>query len=223
MTSGAELRKRHRRPVGAKWKKRQTLWLLATVLLLSGDIQSNPGPPQCPCVACSSPVRTLGIQCDSCDGWCHPGCANVDSLEYERLGGCDDSWRCPKCCLPSFSSSLFDLSSQSSEEPISTVTRGLHLNARSVVNKRLEVMARLDHPQPLDFLTVTETFLSGDILDAEIVPDSFQVYRRDRNRIMVGEYWWLSETPLLRCEEWTLRQTVRCYGSSYHCHRYPTS
>ena len=84
-------------------------------------------------------------------------------------------------------------------------------------------MARLDHPQPLDFLTVTETFLSGNILDAEIIPDGFQVYRRDRNRIMVGEYWWLSETPLLRCEEWTLRQTVRCYGSSYHCHRYPTS
>ena len=75
-----------------------------------------------------------------------------------------------------------DSSSHSSEEPIRTVTRGLHLNARSVVNKRLEVMARLDHPQPLDFLTVTETFLSDDILDAEIIPDGFQVYRRDRNR-----------------------------------------
>ena len=134
MTSGAELRKRHRRPVGAKWKK-QTLWPLATVLLLSGDTQSNPGLAQClcvACVACSSPVSTLGIQCDSCDGWCHPGCANVDNLEYEHLGGCDDSWRCPKCCLPSFSSSLFDLSSQSSKEPIRTMTRGLHLNARSV-------------------------------------------------------------------------------------------
>ena len=50
------------------------------------------------------------------------------------------------------------------------------------MNKRLEAMARLDHPQPLDFLTVTETFLSDDILDAEIIPDGFQVYRRDRNR-----------------------------------------
>ena len=57
-------------------------------------IQTNPGSVQRPCVACvacSSPVTTLGIQCDMCDGWCHPGCANVDSLEYERLGGCDDS------------------------------------------------------------------------------------------------------------------------------------
>ena len=178
VTSGAKVRKRHRTPVGTKWRKKQTLWLFASVLLLSGDIQTNPGPVQRPCVACvacSSPVTTLGIQCDLCDGWCHPGCANVDSLKYERLGGCDDSWQCPKCCMPFFSSSLFDLSSQSSEESIRTVTRGLHLNARSVVNKRLEVMARLDHP-------VTETFLSDDILDAEIISDGFQVYRRDQNR-----------------------------------------
>ena len=38
VTSGAKVRKRHRTPVGAKWRKKQTLWLFASVLLLSGDI-----------------------------------------------------------------------------------------------------------------------------------------------------------------------------------------
>ena len=79
---------------------------------------------------------------------------------------------------------IFGLGQQQSEKAM-LVTRPmliLHLNTRSVVNKRLEVMAHLDHPQPLDFLTVTETFLSDDILDAEIIPDDFQVYRQDQNR-----------------------------------------
>ena len=37
-------------------------------LLLSGDVHSNPGPAYMdhPCVACSSEVRVLGIQCDLC-------------------------------------------------------------------------------------------------------------------------------------------------------------
>ena len=64
-----------------------------------------------PCVACSSEVRVLGIQCDLCNRWCHPGCAHMNKREYERLGGCDDPWLCPGCCLPSLSSSLFELSS----------------------------------------------------------------------------------------------------------------
>ena len=93
-----EFRVRHRKPVSAKWKRKQAVWLLCTILLLSGDVHPNPGPGpgpahvKYPCVVCSVPVTSVGIQCDSCDGWCHPECANIDEEEYERLGGCDDSW-----------------------------------------------------------------------------------------------------------------------------------
>ena len=55
------------------------------------------------------------------------------------------------------------------------------------MNKQLlEVMARVDCPRPPDLFAVTETFLSDDISDAEIIPDGFQVFRRDQNRNVGG-------------------------------------
>ena len=55
------------------------------------------------------------------------------------------------------------------------------LNARSVVNKSLNVQAYL-HSESLDVLAVTETFLSDAISDGELVGSGYSVYRRDRDR-----------------------------------------
>ena len=55
------------------------------------------------------------------------------------------------------------------------------LNARSVVNKSLDVHAFL-HSQNVDVLAVTETFLSDAITDGELVGCGYSVFRRDRNR-----------------------------------------
>ena len=55
------------------------------------------------------------------------------------------------------------------------------LNARSVVNKSLDLQA-LIHCQGLDLLAVTETFLSDTIHDGELVGAGYSVYRRDRDR-----------------------------------------
>ena len=106
----------------------------------------------------------------------------MDESEYERLGNCDDTWLCPKCCMPSFSfsSSLFELSSSA---PV-TSAPGISckfLNARSIVNKREDLQALLESEQ-LDVLAVAETFLDDDILDSELVDNSYVVFRRDRNR-----------------------------------------
>ena len=47
--------------------------LIQIILLLSGQISPNPGPPRYPCVECGKAVRTnqKGLQCDDCLYWCH--------------------------------------------------------------------------------------------------------------------------------------------------------
>ena len=55
------------------------------------------------------------------------------------------------------------------------------LNARSVVNKSLDLQAYLQC-NSLDLLAVTETFLSSEILDGEVIDHGYTVHRRDRDR-----------------------------------------
>ena len=60
------------------------------------------------------------------------------------------------------------------------------LNARSIVNKRLDLQAMIED-QNLDVIAVTESFLSEDILDSELVGEIGgtplnQIFRKDRNR-----------------------------------------
>lgn len=53
-----------------------------------------------------------------------------------------------------------------------TMFRCHSLNARSIVNKRIQLSALLDSEE-LDVLAVTETFLGEEILDSEIVNHSY--------------------------------------------------
>ena len=66
------------------------------------------------------------------------------------------------------------------QSPIRTLKCCL-LNARSVVNKSLDVQAYL-HSESLDVLAVAETFLSDAISNGELVGSGYSVYTRDRDR-----------------------------------------
>ena len=59
--------------------------LLLQVLLLSGDVQLNPGPIRYPCgvEACGKPVKSnqKGIQCDGCFSWFHTKCIKFENFE----------------------------------------------------------------------------------------------------------------------------------------------
>ena len=54
------------------------------LLLLSGDIASNPGPVKFPCGICNKPVRKnqRGIQCEDCIMWHHIKCIDLLVNEY---------------------------------------------------------------------------------------------------------------------------------------------
>lgn len=74
--------------------------LFTMVLLLCGDIQTNPGPTQksvFPCGYCEIPVNwsDLAVCCDECSVWYHKSCHEVSTKTYENME--NRSWICGKC------------------------------------------------------------------------------------------------------------------------------
>ena len=70
------------------------------LLLLCGDISTNPGPIQHPCTVCSGSVRSnhCALQCDNCNFWSHARCVGVDASFYRKLQLKGDfCWQCPSC------------------------------------------------------------------------------------------------------------------------------
>ena len=90
--------------------KRHALFLLS-LLVLSGNVELNPGPVfKYPCGTCSRPCRINqpSIFCDNCNIWFHKKCLKLNSLVFQDLANSSASWICCQCGLPNFSSSLFD-------------------------------------------------------------------------------------------------------------------
>ena len=82
---------------------------IALLLLLSGDIEVNPGPNyKFPCSRCEKPVKANqdGLQCNGCDCWFHRQCEFMSKNIYLALGYSDEEWFCTKCTLPNFSDSF---------------------------------------------------------------------------------------------------------------------
>lgn len=72
------------------------------VLLLSGDLELNPGPKD-PCGTCGKGVRKNqhGLACDQCDLWYHRKCLQMDIPSYQKFHD-DESleYLCPTCRRP---------------------------------------------------------------------------------------------------------------------------
>ena len=85
------------------------------LILLAGDIESNPGPrpPRFPCGECSRACTSYkgakaSILCESCDVWFHSDCVGLTDSALSTLSRSDLPWECYRCGLPNFSSGLFD-------------------------------------------------------------------------------------------------------------------
>ena len=89
---------------------------LNILLILSGNIELNPGPvskqkqTRFPCGICTKPCTSKqpSVACDSCDVWFHQRCLKMNTAIFNNLQNV--SWLCCKCGLPNFSSSLFSQS-----------------------------------------------------------------------------------------------------------------
>jgi hypothetical protein len=164
--------------------------------------------PDCsaPCASCTDPVLNehQGIQCDTCDFWYHAKCADVDESAYLELASSSSAWGCPSCLDKSTSSTLLDDSDgetvldatlpsqetadQGNDYSKATKANGcqknklriLLVNFQSVKEKSADVSSLIDMHQP-DIICGTETWLNKDISSSEIFPDSYVVYRKDRD------------------------------------------
>ena len=100
------------------------------ILLLSGDIESNPGPTvpapksMFPCAVCQQHVswKHSAVECDNCDVWLHRSCASLSNSQYNRLE--DESWTC-YCCRSinpaSFVFKSHNLNTSNSFEPLASI------------------------------------------------------------------------------------------------------
>ena len=106
--------------------------LTITVLLLAGDIETNPGPEVVqntfPCGLCEVDANwsNSGIACESCDVWYHRSCADLNMSSFDRLASSSRIWICAKCHSSNFSHypfrySLLYLTVSNSFDPISAL------------------------------------------------------------------------------------------------------
>ena len=72
--------------------------LISLLLMISGDIETNPGP-KChfSCVSCSKAIRNSenSIGCTKCRKWTHLGCSALSYEEFQSLS--DREWLCCAC------------------------------------------------------------------------------------------------------------------------------
>ena len=211
------------------------LWLIC-LLLLSGDVELNPGPcsPRYPCGVCGKAVkaRDRAVACDGCDIWYHTNCMLMNSHVFNALRDSDISWLCFTCGLPNFSSRLFETSSCSNLsdynpfEPLNSTgcldcksptndftpnntstpkgkaskinnqkprpkvgklkndnntgnLKCLIINFQSFFNKK-EELSQIIRDKKADVIIGTETWLTPEINNSELLLENFDVYRRDR-------------------------------------------
>ena len=82
----------------SKPSKSNSLWII--ILLLSVDVEVNPGPEtKWPCGICQYPVTWSqeGVACDGCELWHHKSCISLCSDDFQLLERSNVAWKCCKC------------------------------------------------------------------------------------------------------------------------------
>ena len=179
------------------------------LLLLSGDVNINPGPTNYPCSACQKAVRTKGVFCTQCGLWTHQKCENMSDNEYKRLlkiTKSEFSYTCKSCLnnieeistpiwelLPfpdglneTISENTSDVSNISSIEdkwlPFSN--RGLHflhINVNSLLSK-IDELREIAKKSKAVVIGISESKLDKSVLDGEVSIDGYEMIRSDRDR-----------------------------------------
>lgn len=171
----------------------------ASLVLLSGDAMSNPGPVSDPCFVCYKGCRKnqKAIQCDSCDGWFHAKCIGMDSVEYTELDDDSKRWDCMKCLFPQCisltigSENSLNVGNKNLSSVIDSVGKKTGLNKRGMKFAHVNIVTLPGHSADmhilleetnLDVFAVTESRLDATFPDNTVCPPNYVCYREDRNR-----------------------------------------
>lgn len=149
------------------------------------------------------------VLCKSCELQHHFKCAGLSVKDYRDIvSDCNRSWTCNNCLLNVFpeasdaSSALTNDSTRASySQPVplntvndmnnnfgplpSTNTKGqlkcLLANVRSIRNKLLLDFHAIVYAKEFDIIALTETWLDQSVMDHEIIPHGYSIFRKDRS------------------------------------------
>ena len=124
--------------------------------------------PVCKATKHSIVILALPIRLYKIDRTIHMGIKGNPGPERSENGALSRNQRCPPCCSRQTSCS---------RKPLSV----FYASARSIVNKRHLLDLELSK-RPFDIIVLTETHLDDSISDAEIFPENYAVFRRDRSQ-----------------------------------------
>jgi len=145
----------HRIPMASEYP-RPLCALTTALLLLSGDVELNPGPRAknasvFPCGICEQPVTwsCKGAACDNCDVWYHQSCIELCSADFELLNNSNVSWICYKCDgvnCGSFTFRSYELECSNVYAPLSAVNDSLaSIDSSSIFNRTKVSSQSTDH------------------------------------------------------------------------------
>ena len=172
-------------------------------LLLSGDVELNPGPIKNPCTICQGNVSIRGLFCKNCGIGCHKKCSpitchtnylclqcqnadipSVDSgnridIPLSNLNCIDERSDCGTDFTPNVAKQLEDLNHWKAFQ-----CKGLHflhINVNSLLPKIYEVNL-IANKSNATILGISETKLDNTIMDSELKIEGYDLIRSDRNR-----------------------------------------
>ena len=124
-----------------------SLLILIFMLLISGDIHSNPGPID-PCSVCSHRVTwgNRSVQCTNCSLWVHLSCSDLSPADFHKISP-GHFWTCPMC--PSSSQTLPSLSHPNPVSSSFSVSPSIHTPnpPPSFTNTHKTISLRMNSPQ----------------------------------------------------------------------------
>ena len=172
------------------------------LLLLSGDIEANPGP-QALCEVCQKNIaqRHRILCCYKCNCWVHKKCANISEIRYISIKNKVEGFHfdCNRCNyaeeLPFFQEQYLEEVSQTfnvlndgdlseNEDFKNFDQRGLHfihLNINSILSK-IDELRIIAFKTNAAIIGISESKIDDSVLDGEISINGYTPLRSDRTR-----------------------------------------
>ena len=171
------------------------------ILLLSGDIETNPGPRTTLSnkMICDLCVRTIArntnpVVCSECKGLFHRSCSGLTVTYHKKMLRNEKSWVCQSCyvyALP-FPNDDFNIETFDDEEVVipldlnddlvltdkSCLNIG-HLNVNGLRSK-IDFLRIFLRQHKFDILCLNETKIDSTVPDSEISVPGYAIYRQDR-------------------------------------------
>ena len=170
------------------------------ILLLSGDIETNPGPRstlsnKMICDLCSRTIarNTNPVVCSDCRGLFHRSCAGITVTFHKKILQNEKSWVCHSCyvyALP-FPNDDINIETFDDEEVVipldlnddlvltdkSCLNIG-HLNINGLRSK-IDFLRIFLRQHKFDILCLNETKIDSTVPDSEISVPGYAIYRQD--------------------------------------------